>query len=474
MREPDYSAVLDSNERERMLREGYLPEVIDYHARERYHKLQEDFRWKDAILKSHYNGVPYYDFVADVFPDVDKLMVVTADVGYREMDVDELLEYHADRDDVYVPPATFINGYYTAGTCRDLYALVVDIDRVRPETLQAVIENGNVGSMIPLPTYIVNSGRGVHFYYVFDNPVPYYHVNRDTLKTMYGKLCGITRQNILADTDWHAITQPFRLPGSRTRLDQAVTAWQSGDKWNPRVFAHRLGVDASELDLQRRPLVSQKEYHENKESGETAERPKKKKATQKMSTWKSALEGNVGFYNYCLARCYEETKQGSRYRSMCGLVIVAYKVGTISKEQIEKDLMQLLIHYNKIGNYMKPSEVKKALRMYNSQALRTRSTTLESYFGWKFDRDAWKRREARKAKGRERTKEEVWKIARVTRDILFPNGEWRNKSGSPTKEDEIRAWREDNPDGTPRECIEDTGISKNTVYKWWKKAGEEL
>ena len=29
------------------------------------------------------------------------------------------------------------------------------------------------------------------------------------------------------------------------------------------------------------------------------------------------------------------------------------------------------------------------------------------------------------------------------------------------------------PEGTPKDCIADTGISKNTVYKWWS-VGEAL
>ena len=28
-------------------------------------------------------------------------------------------------------------------------------------------------------------------------------------------------------------------------------------------------------------------------------------------------------------------------------------------------------------------------------------------------------------------------------------------------------WRELHPDGRPKECIAGTGLSKNTVYKWW-------
>ena len=478
----DYSLVLDKNERERMLREGYRPEVIDYHAKERYEQLQEEFRWKDAILKSCFPPAPYFDFVGDVFAGMDKLMVVTAEKGYSEMDVDELMSYQADRSDVYVVPASFINGYNSSSTCKDVYALVVDLDKMKPETLQVIIENGNLGGETPMPTYIVNSGQGVHFYYVFGEPVPHYHVNRKILKALYRKLCGITKQNILAKTDWHAITQPFRLPGSRTRLDQLVTGWKSGEKWDVKALAYRLGVDCAELDLRRRPLLSQREYKESREKylqeqEENGEKKRARKAKNNRATWRSSLEGKEGFYRSCLQRCYEETQEGSRYRSMCALVVVARKVVAISKEQVEQDLLQLLEHYNRIGKHMTTSEVKKALRMYNPKALETTSQTLEDWFGWKFRRDAAKRRARMQERGTyvKRTRREICERARKIRDIDFPDGAWINRDGRPkgagTKEQIVRAWRCAHPEGKPRDCIEATGLSKNTVYKWWNTEG---
>lgn len=478
----DYSIVLDEGERAKMLEEGYLPEVVDWHARERFEKLQHEFGWKNGILHRYYTPTPYFEFVADVFPDLEKLMVVTEEKGYQEMTVDDLMEYQADRDDVYVVPASFINGYNSATACKDIYALVVDIDRIKPETLDAIIENGNLGNLTPMPTYIVNSGRGVHFYYVFTDPVPHYHGNRKILKEMYRALCIITQRNILAKTDWHAITQPFRLPGSLTRLDQTVTGWKCGEKWTAHRLAERLKVNAEDLELYRRPLQPQKEYNELKaqraaEAAQNApEKAKPKKRMRRKTAWKSSLEGKIGFYRSCLDRCYKETVEGSRYRSMCAMTIVAYKV-RYPVEQLEQDLVLLMDHYNTIGKRMKPSELKKALRMYNDKALQTSSTTLEQWFGWKFRRDNEKRREELKElieRGETvRTREEILEEARAIRDIRMRRKKrnWYDgngrKAGTHTREQEIRAWREAHPDGKPKDCMKDTGISKNTVYKWW-------
>jgi len=475
----DYSVVLDEHERAKMLADGYLPEVIDFHAQERYEKLQAEYNWKNVILGRYYEPTPYFDFVGDVFPDLEKLMVVTAEQGYQEMDIDELMEYQSTRDDVYVVPASFINGYNSGTACRDVYALVVDIDRIKPETLDAIIENGNLGNMTPMPTYIVNSGRGVHFYYVFDEPVPHYYGNRKILKDMYRVLCGITQRNILAKTDWHAITQPFRLPGSLTRLGQTVTGWKCGEKWPAWRLADRLNVDHEDLDLIRRPLLSQREYKELKEQREAADledtgKPKTARKKRKVE-WKSSLDGNTGFYLGCLERCFKDTTEGSRYRSLCALTIVARKCG-YPKEQLEQDLLQLLEHYNRIGKHMKQTEVKKALRMYNEKALQTRSTTLEMWFGWEFYRIDEKERQKRQEKGLStRTRAEILEEARLLRDLRMKRQgrKWDDNNGRKSKEQEIKAWRQEHPDGKPKDCIQDTGISKNTVYKWWNsKEGE--
>ena len=159
----DYSVVLDDGERKRMLAEGYAPEVIDWTAKQRYKSALAEFQEKNRCLKRYYEPMSYFGFVEDLFPGIEKLMVVTTDrkdgeKGYQLMDADDLMDYQAFRDDVCVPPATFINGRYSLACCKDIHALVIDLDAVEADVLDVVISNGNIGGKIPLPTYIVNSG----------------------------------------------------------------------------------------------------------------------------------------------------------------------------------------------------------------------------------------------------------------------------------------------------------------------------
>ena len=447
--------MVDENIKRKMLAQGYQEDVIEWHEATRIEALQVEFLKKNSVLSGHFEHVAFYEFMDDVFPDLDEYMVVTGEQGFKKMKVDELCDYQADKDNVYVVPASFINGYYSKATCKNLYALVIDVDMVKPETLKIVIENGNIGKHIPMPTYIVNSGSGVHFYYVFDKAIPFYPENRAILSQMYRVLCGITKSRIAAKTDWHSIVQPFRLPGSMTKLGQITRAFKTGEKWTFNDLGKRLGVDISSADLKERPLLSQDEYREWKEK----QIQEGKRKPKKHREWNLSEKGNKGFYTSCLKRCFNETEEGHRYMSMVALSVVAFKVG-VSKEQLQEDLEKLLRHYNEIGRVITHKEMIKSMRAYNPKAIKCTAETLQEWFGWDF-----KRVQEIKSKGR--TQEEHVKIMSSVRNALYPNGNWRNIEGAPTKEQIIRDWRVEHPEGTPKECMEQTGISKNTVYKWW-------
>ena len=59
------------------------------------------------------------------------------------------------------------------------------------------------------------------------------------------------------------------------------------------------------------------------------------------------------------------------------------------------------------------------------------------------------------------------KRARLVQSFDYPDGEWRNKEGRPSKEQIVKEYRKNNPNAKKSQCIKDTGLSKMTVYKWW-------
>ena len=470
----DYAPIkippIDENLFNKKVSSGMLPEVVlGNHEREHREKVK-DFVYKEFTLRAHSNQreLSYYQFMDFVYGDTDEFVVVTADTSYTTMNRDDLLDYMQWRDDIYVAPCTFIHGCYRADTCRDVYALVIDIDKVKPDVISNVLNNGNIGTRIPMPSIITNSGNGLHFYYVLEQKVPYFKKQRLQLQDIYRRLFHVIKENISSKADWHSIIQPFRLPGSMTKLGLVATAYQFNDKWKIEELAERIGFKDLEWDFSEREVVSRQEHRENiknwKKKQEVVTGEKKKTKRMKLRA------GLKGFYDYSLNRTYQKTKEGSRYRSLVALTMIGYKAG-IPKEELRKDFEKLLVHFNSIGEVFKPKEIDKALRTYNTKALKVRSTTLEELFDWEFER--WRAKAEARSKKKKRSQTEHLRRARALQSLDDPNGSWRNKKGQPTKKEIVLLWRNTYPEGRKIDCERETGLSRKTVLKWWNEADEE-
>ena len=125
------------------------------------------------------------------------------------------------------------------------------------------------------------------------------------------------------------------------------------------------------------------------------------------------------------------------------------------KEDMAEDF--LIVSKSKHTNPLTEDDIKSALEMYSRE-----------YFNFKID-DIEKltdiRIERNKRNGR---KQDVHlERARAVQMIDYPNREWINKEGAPTKQSTVQKWRLEHPDGKKADCIRDTGLDKKTVYKWW-------
>lgn len=396
-----------------------------------------DFTNKNILLHKHYSSVSAYEFIEDVFVDQDELMMIIEDNMYKLTTVDDVIGTGMIRNDIYVPPCSFLKGCYRNKTADELFAFVIDIDYLGAWGLGQVLEN-QLDKTIPLPSYIVNSGSGVHFYYVLEKPVPFYNVNRTQLKEIYNRLWYVCDRNIAAKVEKHNLVQPYRLPGSLTKLNQVAVGFSVYKKWDCDQLMSRLGIEGKKITY-----WDPKGY--------------KNKSTKKSKYHtKGHPNGDAAFYDYCYNRILDKTVEGHRYTSMYALSVVAYKTNT-SFEKLENDLEFLWQKFNATGSHMKHKEVEKALKGYTPARERVTSSTLEDWFGWQFMRNTVRRNG--------RSQSEHLKRNRILQNGLNPN--WRNDKGAPTAEHKVKEWREAHPDGRKADCIRDTGLSKPTVYKWW-------
>ena len=95
-----------------------------------------------------------------------------------------------------IAPVTYFGRRRTSVNARLLYAITIDLDYVKQKNIRDLlfqIKNG----LLPNPTYIVNSGRGLHLYYFLEEPLPLYKHYQKTLREF---------KEILIDRIWNDYT----------------------------------------------------------------------------------------------------------------------------------------------------------------------------------------------------------------------------------------------------------------------------
>lgn len=206
--------------------------------------------------------------------------------------------------------------------------------------------------------------------------------------------------------------------------------------------------------------------------GEKRTKPVSERQRTKNRPKRQGWRCNRGFYDYTLERCRKETKEGTRYMSMCALTVIAWKCN-VPIAEVERDLLGLLPKYNEGAvRQIKEQEVQHALLMYNEKAMLTQRERLQDWIGWEYSDN---NRHGRTRK--EHLWAELWKnekgrpttnVCRQNRELALAymreNGEIH---GRPSKAEQIRAWREAHPDGRKIDCYRETGISRMTIDKWW-------
>ena len=413
-------------------------------------RIKEQFDEKSEVLMSFGEQVSSEELYEDIFGDLEMIMpVVFIDDDEQKhivkMSIDEAIAQAEDRNDILMGGTTYFKGYISKNTAKDVHSFIIDMDNVYSgPLLQAFRDNWATanGEPTPLPTYMVNSGTGLHLYYVLSEPIPHYHVNAENIDKLYRALAiqQTTKRNFLQrQVQWFG--QDFRMGGALNKYNWRNDIYRVGEKWDIDRLGEAVGLKDTHFVRYNEPKPKMK-----KEA--------KKREKKKVTGWHT----NQAFYKYALERCKAETHEGNRYMSMCALSVIAYKCGVQSSE-LEHDLQSLLPYYNeKAVRLVRESEIQNAMKMYNEKAMTTPRERLEDWQGWQY----------KPIKRNGRPQAVHLKIARATRDIIHPEG-WRNKDGRPTMQFIVTNFQAQNPTATPKDCIKETGVSKNTVYKWWRK-----
>ena len=444
--------------------EGYPqpPKEKEMLKDEKLEYIEEQFKDKAELLAEYGTEVTATEMYEDIFGDLD--LVVPAVVIDDEKEDDEqdankktkhilpmplklAIQEAENRNDMLLGGCTYFNDWISKKSAKDIYTLIVDMDNVYSGPLLMALQNDwytGSGKYLPKPTYIVNSGTGLHLYFVFKEPIPNYKRQTANLDKLYRTLAEKQTTNrvyLVKQVQWFG--QDFRIAGGKNKYNWTNGVYKYGEKWDVEELAKALGL---------------KELHFIRYGDKRISKPvSKKKKAFKKNGWHT----NRAWYDKALQGCIDKTKEGNRYMSMCALSVIAFKCN-VPKDELTSDLEELLPHYNKNAKRrVKPREVLSAIKMYNEKAWLTPKEILENWQGWLYP--------PKKVNGR---KQKIHlKLARNQLAMLKELGE--ASQGRPNAKELVARWRKFNPEGRKVDCQRETGLSKPTVLKWWNEADEE-
>lgn len=440
------------------------------------------YREKEAHLGTYLEQVTPYEFYRDLWPvgtferegcpeDGKPNGIALQILGkgkarhYLLTDGLEQLDELLQGEFAITSPVSYYGRRRTGNNARYAYGLAFDLDGVQMSQLRDVLHQIKMG-VLPKPTYIVNSGRGLHLYYFLENvPALMPHIQACLKELKYA----LTRQiwnrytSTRKDIEVQGILQGFRMVGSPSKLgrDYPVTAYRVGERVT---LDYLIGfVPASSGERER--------IYAELESKITLE-----EAKERYPDWyqRRVVEGQPrgrwtvkrDLYDWWLGRIRDEIKVGHRFFGCMTLAIYAVKCG-ISEEELREDAYSLLEGYDEMStedtNRFTEDDIEAAIGIYNDSYCTFPRDDIGKVTGLQMPVN---KRNYQKQK-------DHLEEARAIRDIRMKRQgrDWREGNGRPagsgTAQAKVQQYRAEHPDANVTDVARALGISRTTVYKWW-------
>ena len=417
----------------------------------------------------------------------------------------ENLEYFENAMSAYLVPATYMGGRRLNDNASRIHSMTFDLDDVKPENLLNLLYLIDQ-HLIPKPTYISNSGHGLHLYYVFKQSISAQRNNLKELTDFKKALTDVLWTPLTSNKcniEYQSITQGFGLPGSASKLGKGypVEVYRVGDVTTLHELMVYLSFQAETIEISALETVLQREemdrINDNENIGlkakkhdfdsldskvsriktkfdvgrlETFSKLSLAEAKNKYSEWYEKRIINkqpVGcwktsekLYTWWLDKMYTEVQVGKRYHSVAVLAALAYKSG-VEFNRLKEDALSMIDHFNQLDGAddkpFKKKDVISALTMYHVKHSRLSLKMIEYKTGVVIKRN----------KRNGLTREENLKVARLRQIQQLEEGKnWREGNGRKSKEDLVKAYINDNPGKSPTAYARELGVSRPTIYKY--------
>lgn len=379
---------------------------------------------------------------------------------------------------VITSPISYAGKRRTNTNARYLFALVIEIDQIVAKTglkeLFHLFERSNYFNgkktylQMPRPTYIVCSGKGLHLYFLFDEPIPLFP---NIVKQLTNAKNRLTKHfwnsyvtNLHKNIQYEPINQPFRVVGTTAKEKNVYAmAFRTGGVLTIDDFNYFL-PKSMKIDFRKKSELSLEKAKEL--YPDWYERRIVKKIP--LKTGKSTFQKNRAVYDSWKRRIIEGAAVGKRYYCLENLCSLAVQCD-IEEEELLRDVNEIASFFDTLtveeDNHFTQNDVISALSTYRNPQISTYRRKVEYI-------SARTGIELPRTKRNGRTMKNHLKRARailaVERDELVQQGKFENV-GRPKKDHIVREWRAKNPFGSKADCQRETKLSRNTIRIYWDR-----
>lgn len=449
--------------------------------------FMSDYEIVCQFLSSQYEQVNGCDFYRDIFPNNENEGELNTDFSkpnaiYLYQDENKKMKRRVMLNDTWEEDymnyiecnsMTLCGGLSYRGRTNKLenaqrmHALIFDLDGVGEKELDNIMYLTTMPPSqirsIPMPTYIVASGTGLHLYYVFKEPIDLYPNVKVQLKSLKYDLTfrfwNPTVTSKEKQIQYQSINQGFRMVGSiNGKHDTEVVAFRTGERVTLADLNAYCDKKENQVDINKPFRPSKITKEQAKEQYPEWYQRVVVEGDKRLKKWD--IKGKQGYALYEWWRTHvSQIKGGHRYFYLMCMSIYASKCD-VPLKKLKKDMAEdfLIVSKSKHSNPLTEDDMKSALEMYSREYYNFKIDDIEKLTDIRIERN---KRNYRKQK-------DHVKMMNFVRDEINQNTTW-NKigNGRKPKKDIVEEWKKNNPDGKKIECHRDTGLSRVTIDKWW-------
>lgn len=395
------------------------------------------------------------------------------------LDDDETLTFLENRKFAIMSPVTYVGRTNSYKNARYLYAFAIDLDGIDSGDLGDLLAGMRKGGY-PAANIIVNSGHGVHVYFLLESPLAMFETNIPLLNKLKAGLTKIVWLVSRLDTPQiQSVVQGFRLPGTLTKFGKPIRAF-----YNSQTPLHTIdelnGWLSKDYKLTDSEISQLKDPYPHNPAKVTRDEAKKRwpewYASRVIGRNRVGKKWNVnrGLYDWWLNKMRDGSEVTVHHRYWCILTLVVYAVKcNVPREKVLADALALVPSFDfktqTVDNPFTEDDVYDAMRAYDEEYNKWPVRIIESTTGIRIQRCRRNGRQQNVHLSR----------IRMLQDADYPNGSWREGNGRKSDESKVQEWRQQHPDCKNKsQCARDTGLSRPTVHRWWNdtlyKKSDEL